>query len=151
MTKRLLKWKQPIVEQKTSKELANPSGGRSPKHDTDSDTDSPFEKSEFVVYDNTIIKFGKLKGKMHSDLLKPENINYSNWIINQNKNEKFFYKATCKYLEKKLKPTDDNLDITSTDYIYLADVQNPTDEQVKRMQYFEANLSSHFVKLSDCE
>ena len=141
LTKRLLKWKQPVVEQKASTE-----------HNTDSDdNDSPFTKTEFVVYDNTIIKFGKLKGKMHSDLLKPENLNYSNWIINQNKNEKFFYKATCRYLEKKLRPTADNLDITSTDYIYLADIKNPTDEQVKRMQYFEANLSSYFVKLSDCE
>jgi hypothetical protein len=119
--------------------------------DDSDDNDSPFTKTEFVVYDNTVIKFGKLKGKMHSELLKPENLNYSNWLMSQNKNEKFFYKATCRYLEKKLKPTADNLDITSTDYIYLADLQNPTDEQKKRMKYFEANLSSYFVKLSECE
>ena len=35
--------------------------------DDSDDTDSPFTKTEFVVYDNTVIKFGKLKGKMHSD------------------------------------------------------------------------------------
>jgi hypothetical protein len=109
------------------------------------------QTSEFVVYDNTIIKFGKLKGKPHSELLKPENLNYANWIINQNKNEKFYYKATCKYLEKRLRPTADNPDITSTDYIYLADKTNPTQDEVKRMRYFENNLSSYFVKLHETE
>lgn len=121
------------------------------KEQVDSDEDNPFEKSEFVCYDNTIIKFGKLKGKMHSELLKPENANYANWIMNQNKNDKFYYKSTCKYLEKRLRPTDLNLDITSTDYIYLVDKTNPTEEEVKRMKYFENNLSSHFLKLSECE
>jgi len=121
------------------------------KEVVDSDEDNPFEKTEFVCYDNTIIKFGKLKGKMHSELLKPENANYANWIMNQNKNDKFYYKSTCKYLEKRLRPTDLNLDITSTDYIYLIDKANPTEEEVKRMKYFENNLSSHFLKLSECE
>ena len=43
----------------------------------DEDVHNPIEKtglpSEFVCYDTTVIKFGKLKGKMHSELLKPEN------------------------------------------------------------------------------
>lgn len=121
------------------------------KEVVDSDEDNPFDKTEFVCYDNTIIKFGKLKGKMHSELLKPENANYANWIMNQNKNDKFYYKSTCKYLEKRLRPTDLNLDITSTDYLYLIDKVNPTEEEVKRMMYFENNLSSHFLKLSECE
>jgi hypothetical protein len=121
------------------------------KKEVDSDEDNPFEKTEFVCYDNTIIKFGKLKGKMHSELLKPENLNYANWIMNQNKNDKFYYKSTCKYLEKRLRPTDLNLDITSTDYLYLVDKTNPTEDEVKRMMYFENNLSSHFLKLSECE
>ena len=132
MTLRLMNRKQQQAEQ---------------KHDSDNDS-SEFEvKKEFVVYDNTLIKFGKLKGKVHSELLKPENSNYSIWLMNQNKNEKFFYKATCVYLEKKLKPKSDDIDITSTDYIYLADLQNPTDEQKKRMRYFESNLNDYFVKL----
>jgi hypothetical protein len=140
MTKRLLKIKEPVFEERKEE-----------KRIVDSDEDSPFEKTEFVVYDNTIIKFGKLKGKPHSELLKPENLNYANWIINQNKNEKFYYKATCKYLEKRLRPTADNLDITSTDYIFLADKINPTAEELKRMRYFENNLSSYFVKLHESE
>lgn len=117
------------------------------EHKYDSDFDSSEVKKEFVVYDNTIIKFGKLKGKVHSDLLKPENLNYSNWLMNQNKNEKFFYKATCVYLEKKLKPKSNDIDITSSEYISLYDLDNPTDEQFRRMKFFEQNLSSHFVKL----
>lgn len=139
-TKRLLGWgtkTTPKIETKTA--------------DIESDEDSPFKKTEFVCYDNTIIKFGKLKGKMHSELLKPENLNYANWILNQNKNEKFHCKSTVKYLEKRLRPTDENIDITSTDYLYLIDKVNPSEDEVKRIKYFEANLSSHFVKLSDCE
>ena len=115
----------------------------------DEDDDNPFEKTDFVCYDNTPILFGKLKGKLHSELLKPENANYANWILNQNKNDKFYYKATCRYLEKKLKPTADNLDITSTDYLYLIDKVNPTPEEKRRIIYFENNLNSHFVKVHD--
>ena len=140
MSKRLLKIKEPVFEEKKEE-----------KRIVDSDEDSPFEKTEFVCYDNTIIKFGKLRGKMHSELLKPENLNYAIWIMNQNKNEKFYYKATVKYLEKRLRPTADNLDITSTDYIFLADKLNPTTEELKRMRYFENNLSSYFVKLHESE
>lgn len=148
MTRRLLKWDKKPVE---SKEQSSRIPVSKVETVLDSDEESPFEKSEFVCYDNTIIKFGKLKGKMHSDLLKPENINYANWILNQNNNDKFYYKATCKYLQKRLRPTDQNLDITSTDYLYLIDKVNPTEEEKKRIQYFENNLNSHFVKLSDCE
>jgi len=119
-TKRLLKLREPVFETKIES-----------KSKVDSDEDSPFEKTEFVCYDNTIIRFGKLKGRPHSELLKPENLNYANWIMNQNKNEKFYYKATVKYLEKRLRSTADNLDITSTDYIFLADKVNPTAEELR--------------------
>ncbi len=119
----------------------------------DEDVHNPIEKtglpSEFVCYDTTVIKFGKLKGKMHSELLKPENANYANWLMNQNKNDKFFYKSTIKYLEKKLRPTSENFDITSTDYLYLIDLENPTSEEMKRIKYFENNLASHFVRIND--
>lgn len=144
LTKRLLKW--------NTVETKNPSGSKkAPPQQSDSDEENPIKKSEFVCYDNTIIPFGKLKGKMHQELLKPENLNYANWILNQNTNDKFYYKSTCSYLEKRLRPKDENLDITSTDYLYLIDKTNPSEEEIKRMRYFENNLSSHFVKLSDCE
>jgi hypothetical protein len=145
MTKRLIR---NFQERNNIKPETKEASKEASKEQVDSDEDNPFEKTEFVCYDNTIIKFGKLKGKMHSELLKPENANYANWIMNQNKNDKFYYKSTCKYLEKRLRPTDLNLDITSTDYLYLVDKTNPTEEEVKRMMYFENNLSSHFLKLN---
>lgn len=116
-----------------------------------SDDENPIQRDEFVVYDNTVIPFGKLKGQFHKVLLEPQNINYSNWLLNQGKNDKFYYRSTCRYLEKKLRPTADNLDITSTDYLYLIDKVNPTPEERKRITYFENNLSSHFVKLHESD
>ena len=148
MTKRLLKRVNEVRVQVRT-EPVQPEMKAEPQYD--SDEENPIERTEFVCYDNTPIKFGKLKGKLHSELLKPENANYSNWILNQNKNDKFYYKSTCRYLEKKLKPTADNLDITSTDYLYLIDKVNPTSEEIKRMRYFENNLSSHFVKLHEAD
>lgn len=111
-----------------------------------SSSDEDTQNSAFVVYDTTTIPFGKLKGKPHIELLKPENSQYKNWLINQSKNGKFYYTSTIKYLQKNSLKND--LDITSNDYIYLIGLQNPSDDEQKRIEYFEANLSNHFVKLN---
>jgi hypothetical protein len=110
-----------------------------------SSDDEPESKS-FVVHDATTIPFGKLKGQPHINLLKPENANYRNWIVNQSKNGKFFYKSTVKYIEKMLNTS--NLDISSTDYVYLKGLESLSDEESKKMEYFENNINSYFVKLN---
>lgn len=109
-------------------------------------SDDESQKKTFFVYDDTKIPFGKLKGQPHVELLKPENANYRNWILNQSKNGKFYYRSTVKYIEKKLNTS--SFDITSNDYIYLKGLENLSDDQVKRIEYFENNLSLYFTKLS---
>lgn len=108
-------------------------------------SDDESQKTTFVVYDETKIPFGKLKGQPHIELLKPENANYRTWILNQAKNGKFYYRSTVKYIEKKLNTS--SFDITSNDYIYLKGLETLTDEQMKRVEYFENNLSLYFTKL----
>ena len=113
-----------------------------------SDDDNPISnpRTSFIVYDNTIIPFGKMKGRPHSDLLKPENKAYAIWLINQDKQGKFYYRSTVKYLKEKLQ-VETNYDCTSNDYLYLINLQNPSEQEQKRIQFFENNLASHFVKL----
>jgi hypothetical protein len=109
-------------------------------------SDEEPETKSFVVYDATTIPFGKLKGQPHVNLLKPENANYRSWIVNQSKNGKFFYKSTVKYIEKMLNTS--NLDISSTDYVYLKGLESLSDEDGKKVEYFENNINSYFVKIN---
>lgn len=41
------------------------------------------QQKSFTVNGNTLIGWGKLKGKPHSSFLKKENENYKNWVLNQ--------------------------------------------------------------------
>jgi len=69
---------------------------------------------KFVVYDNTEIKFGKLIGKPHKELLKPENNDYCDWLLNL---EEFYYTATLDYIKKNKIKSINN--ITFKDYLEL--------------------------------
>lgn len=52
--------------------------------------------SEFEVNDETIIGWGKLKGKQHKELLKKSSESYCNWILSQG--SLFRYKASRDYI-----------------------------------------------------
>lgn len=94
--------------------------------------------------DDRIIDFGKFQGRPHSYLLKIENRSYANWLMT---NPIFIinHPFTIEYLRKKIFLT--NYDITSNEYIYLINLQNPDLEEQKKIEYFENNISSYFCKI----
>lgn len=44
---------------------------------------------------------------------------------------------------------DKNLDITSNDYLYLKSLRYLSYDEKKKIEYFENNLSQHFVKIPE--
>jgi hypothetical protein len=59
------------------------------------------QQPEFKIHPASPVGFGKLKGKPHSDLLKPDNTEYAKWIINQT--ELFRYNTTRVWLMENIK------------------------------------------------
>lgn len=64
------------------------------------------------IHNDTIIGFGKLKGKKHKELLKSVNQNYKDWIIKQG--SEFKYSDTRNYI---LENCDDGEGIEIQDII----------------------------------
>lgn len=54
------------------------------------------EKPEYVVNHFTTIRFGKLKGKCHYELLNPRNSEYREWILNTD--DEFKFPKTKEYI-----------------------------------------------------
>lgn len=57
------------------------------------------QTKEYTVSGNTLIGWGKLKGKPHSSFLQRENENYKNWVLNQG--DEFRYANTRDWILKQ--------------------------------------------------
>jgi hypothetical protein len=72
------------------------------------------QTKEYTVSGNTLIGWGKLKGKPHSAFLQRENENYKNWVLNQG--DEFRYANTRDWiLKQKHGKEPNNIQITANE------------------------------------